>query len=77
MPYVRCPNCGLPAYSAAAWSGTDHCGACDAPLPRTARDPDATGAGAPRAPLPSRGDAVERRWSDSVLGEALRELGRR
>jgi hypothetical protein len=78
MPYVRCQNCGLPAYSAAAWSGTDHCGSCDAPLPRPDRDPARAGSGigAPRAALPSRRDSRERRWSDSVLGEALRELGR-
>jgi hypothetical protein len=73
MPYVRCLNCGLSAYSAAAWSGTDSCDFCDAPLPR----PGGAAAGSPRAPLPSRRDARERRWSASVLGEAVRELGRR
>ena len=37
MPYVRCPRCGLHTFSAARWSGVEHCGRCDAELPRPAR----------------------------------------
>jgi hypothetical protein len=33
MPYIACPACGLPTYTAAAWAGTDQCPACAAELP--------------------------------------------
>jgi hypothetical protein len=33
MPYVACPACGLPTYTAAAWAGTDQCPGCAAELP--------------------------------------------
>jgi len=36
MPYVRCPSCGLHSFSAARWSGVEHCGRCHHELPRPA-----------------------------------------
>ena len=55
MPYVRCADCGLAAYTAAGYTGRDHCPRCGEELP------DAVGAGsggwrtAPsgRAPFPT------------------------
>jgi hypothetical protein len=32
MPYVKCPRCGLPLYSAAAHAFTDTCQRCGAEL---------------------------------------------
>jgi hypothetical protein len=32
MPYVTCPNCAMPAYTAARWTTIDACPSCDAPL---------------------------------------------
>jgi hypothetical protein len=63
-------------YSAAVRSGTDRCWFCDTPLPHPVRDAGRTGAGAPRAALPRRRDARERRWAEGVLGRVLRELTR-
>ena len=34
MPYVTCPSCHLPAYSAARWSTREACVRCGAPLER-------------------------------------------
>jgi hypothetical protein len=34
MPYIRCPRCGLIAFSVAQWLNADHCARCDAELPR-------------------------------------------
>ena len=37
MPYVSCPSCHLPAYSAARWSTRESCARCGAPLAAPAR----------------------------------------
>jgi hypothetical protein len=37
MPYVSCPSCRLPAYSAARYSTLETCVRCGAPLPAPAR----------------------------------------
>jgi hypothetical protein len=37
MAYVECPDCGLSAYTAAAWSSVDRCVRCDAALPLRTR----------------------------------------
>jgi hypothetical protein len=37
MPYVRCPGCGLEAFSAARWSSVDHCTRCGTVLPPVRR----------------------------------------
>ena len=37
MPYVSCPSCHLPAYSAARWSTREVCARCGAPLAAPAR----------------------------------------
>jgi hypothetical protein len=34
MPYVRCPLCGLPAFTTAYWASADTCSGCGADLPR-------------------------------------------
>ena len=40
MPYVRCPACGLAAYTASGYSGRDQCPRCGEELPeRVSADP--------------------------------------
>jgi hypothetical protein len=37
MPYLNCPHCRLSVYSAAMYSGVDHCPRCEARLGQAAR----------------------------------------
>ena len=50
MPYVRSADCGLAAYTAAGYSGRDHCPRCGGELPEAV----GAGAGSRRAAPPSR-----------------------
>jgi hypothetical protein len=56
MPYVCCPTCGLHTFTAAYWSSVDHCGRCDAELPRPAR------------PAPDRPEDVEDAVRERLYG---------
>jgi hypothetical protein len=37
MPYIACPSCALPAYTASRWSTRDCCARCGTPLPAAVR----------------------------------------
>jgi hypothetical protein len=37
VPYVRCPLCGLTAFTTARWASSEACASCGADLPRPSR----------------------------------------
>ena len=55
MPYVHCADCGLAAYTAAGYSGRDHCPRCGAELPEAvgARSGGRRSGALGRAPFPA------------------------
>jgi endogenous inhibitor of DNA gyrase (YacG/DUF329 family) len=63
MPYVKCPHCKAPSYSAAAHAVIEECPVCGATLPRGRRAAGRSG------PMPMEAAREAAKPADSAAGK--------